>query len=57
VGDHILSRRARFWLNAIDVVRVLRLPWKIQLWVIGRAGVALNDAIMAENPEHERMPL
>lgn len=54
MAEHILSRRARFWFSAIEVVRVLRFPWRIQLWVIGRAGVALNDAIEAAGPEPGR---
>lgn len=56
MAEHILSRRARFWFSAIEVVRVLRFPWKIQLWVIGRAGIALNDAIEAADPDPERRP-
>lgn len=32
--------RLRLWFVAIDVARVLRAPWPVQLWLIGRAAAA-----------------
>lgn len=48
--DHILGPRARFWFRVHDVARRLRLPWRFQLWCVGRAGKAVNRQCEKMNP-------
>lgn len=43
MAEHILGRRARFWFALADAAQWLRLPWRIQLWCIARAGKAVSD--------------
>jgi hypothetical protein len=42
MADHILCRRARFWLALSDIARRLRLPWRVELWLILRANAAIR---------------
>lgn len=43
MAEHILGRRARFWFGLSDAAQWLRLPWRLQLWCISRAGKAVSD--------------
>lgn len=37
MADHILCRRARFWLVVHDLAGVLRVPWRFRVWALNRA--------------------
>lgn len=42
MADHILGRRARFWLAVCDAIDRLGLPTSWWRWALARAGKAIN---------------
>jgi hypothetical protein len=51
--DHILSRRARFWLALSDAARWAAMPWRVELWLILRANAAIPYEPASGEPGRE----
>lgn len=51
MGEHILNRRARFWLAMCDAIDRLHLPVSWWRWSLARAGKAVNTQADKTHPD------
>lgn len=42
MAEHILGRRARFWLTVVDLIERLHLPGSWWRWALARANTAID---------------
>lgn len=56
MGDHILNRRARFWLAMCDVVDRLHLPESWWRWSLARANAAVDYGPAEPDVDPARRP-
>lgn len=56
MADHILGRRARFWLAVVDLIEWLHLPGSWWRWALARANAAIDYGFAEPDVEPARRP-
>lgn len=56
MGEHILNRRARFWLAMCDAIDRLHLPESWWRWSLARANAAIDYGSADPDVEPWRRP-